>query len=70
MFFTQDEVQVHHCNKGFISNYPVWRDHSEVESPAVGAESDGNEDEDRMDEIIIEIGRLSGGTTVGGAEFL
>jgi hypothetical protein len=48
----------------------VWRDHSEVESPAVGAESDGNEDEDRMDEIIIEIGRLSGGTTVGGAEFL
>jgi hypothetical protein len=34
-----------------MPNYQVWRDHGEVEPPVVGAESDGNEDDDRMDEI-------------------
>jgi hypothetical protein len=50
-FLTQDEVQVHLCREGFMPNYQVWRDHGEVEPPVVGAESDGNEDDDRMDEI-------------------
>jgi hypothetical protein len=54
---TQDEIQVHLCKKGFISNYLVWRDHGEVEPPAIGAELDGNEDEDRMDEMVTFIGR-------------
>jgi hypothetical protein len=34
-----------------MPNYLVWRDHGEVEPLVVGAESDGNEDEDQMDEM-------------------
>jgi hypothetical protein len=56
-FLTQDEVQVHLCQEEFIPNYLVWRDHREVEPPVVGAESDGNEDNDRMDEMVAGIGR-------------
>jgi hypothetical protein len=37
--------------------YLVWRDHRDVELPVVGIESDGNEDDDRMDEMIADIGR-------------
>jgi hypothetical protein len=55
-FFTQDEVQVHLCKKGFMLNYLVWRNHEEVELPAVGTELEQNEDEDRMDEMITTIG--------------
>jgi hypothetical protein len=40
-----------------MPNYLVWRDHREVEPPVVGAESDGNEDNDRMDEMVAGIGR-------------
>jgi hypothetical protein len=57
MFLTQDEVQVHLCQEGFILNYLVWRDHGEVEPLVVGAESDVNEDDDRMAEMIVDIGR-------------
>jgi hypothetical protein len=35
----------------------VWCDHREVELPVVGVESDGNEDDDRMDEMVVDIGR-------------
>jgi hypothetical protein len=38
-------------------NYLVWRDHKEVEPSVIGAESDGNEDDDRMDEMLADIGR-------------
>jgi hypothetical protein len=38
-------------------NYLVWRDHGEVEPPVIGTESDGNEDDDRMDEMLADIGR-------------
>jgi hypothetical protein len=38
-------------------NYMVWRDHGEVEPPVVGAESDKNEDDDRMNEMVANIGR-------------
>jgi hypothetical protein len=34
----------------------VWRYHGEVEPPVVGAESDKNEDDDRMDEMLADIG--------------
>jgi hypothetical protein len=56
-FLNQDEVQVHLCQEGFMLNYLVWRDHREVEPPVVGVESDGNEDDDRMDEMLADIGR-------------
>jgi hypothetical protein len=56
-FLTQDEVQVHICQEGFMSNYLVWRDHGEVEPPVVGTEWDRNEDDDWMDEMVADIGR-------------
>jgi hypothetical protein len=56
-FLNQDEVQVHLCQEGFMSNYLVWRDHGEVEPSVIGAESDRNEDDDRMDEMLADIGR-------------
>jgi hypothetical protein len=56
-FLNQDEVQVHLCQEGFMPNYLVWRDHGEVGPSVVGAESDGNEDDDRMDEMLADIGR-------------
>jgi hypothetical protein len=56
-FLTQDEVQVHLCKKGIMPNCLVWRGHGEVEPPTVGAKSNGNEDEDRMDEMLTDIGR-------------
>jgi hypothetical protein len=40
-----------------MTNYLVWRDHREVEPPVVGAESDRHEDDDRMDEMLADIGR-------------
>jgi hypothetical protein len=33
----------------------VWRDHGEAEE--LPTESDGNEDKDRMDEMVADIGR-------------
>jgi hypothetical protein len=56
-FLNQDEVQVHLCQEGFMPNYLVWRDHGEVEPLVIGAESDKNEDDDRMDEMLVDIGR-------------
>jgi hypothetical protein len=38
-------------------NYLVWHDHGKVERPVVGAESDGNENDDRMDVTVADIGR-------------
>jgi hypothetical protein len=35
----------------------VWRDHGEVEPPVVGAESDKNEDDDWMDDMVADISR-------------
>jgi hypothetical protein len=49
-----DDIKLHLCNEGFMLNYLVWRDHREVQ-PTV--ESDGNVDEDQMDEMIADIGR-------------
>jgi hypothetical protein len=40
-----------------MPNYLVWCNHGEVEPPAVGLESDKNEDESQMDEMITNIGR-------------
>jgi hypothetical protein len=40
-----------------MPNYLVWHDHGEVEPPVIGAESDRNEDDDRMVEMLADIGR-------------
>jgi hypothetical protein len=40
-----------------MPNYLVWRDHEEVELSVIGVESDGNEDDDQMDEMLADIGR-------------
>jgi hypothetical protein len=40
-----------------MPSYLLWRNHREVESPIVGAELDENEDENRMDDMIADVGR-------------
>jgi hypothetical protein len=35
----------------------MWHNHGEVEPLVVGAESDKNKDDDRMDEMVTDIGR-------------
>jgi hypothetical protein len=37
-----------------MPNYLVWHDHEEVEPPVIGVESDGNEHDDRMDEMLAD----------------
>jgi hypothetical protein len=39
----------------FMPNYLVWHQHREVQAPA-GDESDGSDDEDRIDDTIADIG--------------
>jgi hypothetical protein len=40
-----------------MPNYLVWCDHGEVEPPVIGVESDRNDDEDRMGEMVANIGK-------------
>jgi hypothetical protein len=41
----------HIAKHGFMPNYLVWHPHAEVQA-STAAESDGSDDEDRMDEMI------------------
>jgi hypothetical protein len=50
------EIFAHLAKKGFISNYLLWKQHGEVQ-PTVADESDGNDDVDRMDDMVADIGR-------------
>jgi hypothetical protein len=50
------EMSSHLAKKGFMSNYLVWHQHEEVQSLAAD-ESDGEDDEDQMDDMIADIGR-------------
>jgi hypothetical protein len=50
------EMFVHLDKNGFMSNYMVWHQHREVQ-PLVADVLDGNDDEDRMDDMIVDIGR-------------
>jgi hypothetical protein len=43
------------AKKVFMLNYLVWHQHGEVQPPTT-TESDGNDDEDRMDDMIADIG--------------
>jgi hypothetical protein len=49
------EMSCHIAKKGFMPDYLVQHQHEEVQPPAA-AESDGNDDEDRMDDMIADIG--------------
>jgi hypothetical protein len=50
------EIFGHLAKNGFMVNYLLWHQHGEVR-PAVADESDGNDDVDRMDDMIADIGR-------------
>jgi hypothetical protein len=50
------EMSAHLAKKGFISNNLLWHQQGVVE-PAVADESDGNNDVDRMDDMVPDIGR-------------
>jgi hypothetical protein len=50
------EMTTHLTKKGFMSNYPVWHQHGEVQ-PVVADESDGNDGVDQMDDMVVDIGR-------------
>jgi hypothetical protein len=49
------EMFVHLAKKGFMSNYLLWHQHGEVQ-PAVADESSENDDVDRMDDMVADIG--------------
>jgi hypothetical protein len=40
-----------------MPNYLVWHDHREVELSVISAELDRNVDDDRMDEMLTDIGK-------------
>jgi hypothetical protein len=44
------------AKKGFMSNYLLWHQHGVVQ-PAVADESDENDDVDRMDDMLADIGK-------------
>jgi hypothetical protein len=50
------EISAHRTKKRFMSNYLLWHQHGEVRS-AVADESDRNDDADRMDDMVANIGR-------------
>ena len=50
----QFDVELHLCKFGFMPNYLTWYEHGEVE-PVI--ESDHEEDEDRMDEMLDDLNR-------------
>jgi hypothetical protein len=54
-FLTRDKVQIHLYQEGFMPNYLAWHDHGEADELPI--ESDGNEDNDRMDEMVVDISR-------------
>jgi hypothetical protein len=49
-------MSAHLAKKGFMLNYLLWHQHGEVQ-PVVVDESDRNDDVDRMDDRVADIGR-------------
>jgi hypothetical protein len=45
----------HIAKHGFMLNYLVWHQHGGVQAPATD-ESDGSKDDDRLDDMIADIG--------------
>jgi hypothetical protein len=56
MMLSEFEMFAHHAKKEFISNYLLWHQHREVQ-PAIADESDENNNVDRMDDMVADIGR-------------
>jgi hypothetical protein len=50
------EKSAHLAKKRFMSNYLLWHQHGEVQ-PTVADGLDGNDDVDRMDDMVADIGR-------------
>jgi hypothetical protein len=50
------EISTHLAKKGFMSNYLLWHQHGKVR-PTLADESDGNDDVDRMNDMVADIGR-------------
>jgi hypothetical protein len=50
------EMSAHLAKKGFMLNYLLWHQHGEMRH-AVADESDGNDDVDQMDDMLVDIGR-------------
>jgi hypothetical protein len=50
------EMSAHLAKNRFMPNYLLWHQHKEVQH-AVADESDGNDDVDRMDDIVVDIGK-------------
>jgi hypothetical protein len=50
------EMSTHLTKKGFMSNHLWWHQHGEVQL-VVADESDGNDDVDWMDDIVVDIRR-------------
>jgi hypothetical protein len=50
------EMSAHLAKKGFMSIYLLWHQHGEVQ-PAIADELDGNDNVDRMDGMVADIGR-------------
>jgi hypothetical protein len=50
------EISGHLAKKEFMTNYLLWHQHGEVR-PAVADELDENDDVDRMDDMVADIGR-------------
>jgi hypothetical protein len=49
------EMCGHLAKHEFMPNYLMWHQHGEVQA-AAPVESDGSDDEDRMDDMIVDIG--------------
>jgi hypothetical protein len=56
MMLSEYEICAHLAKKGFMSNYLLWHQYGEVQ-PAVADESDGNDDVNRMDDMVADIER-------------
>jgi hypothetical protein len=50
------EMSAHLAKKGFMSNCLVWHQHREVQPP-VADESDGNDDDNEMEDMVANIGK-------------
>jgi hypothetical protein len=53
--FSEYEMSGHIAKQGFVQNYLVSHQHGEVQAPTAD-ESDRNNNEDRMDDMIADIG--------------
>jgi hypothetical protein len=56
MILSEYEIFAHLAKKGFMLNYLLWHQHGEVR-PAVADETDGNDDVNRMADMVADIRR-------------